>query len=201
MDGCWAFWKLGCVIDWEAWAAIGSLLAVITAVSVSLFTARQARAAKRQENAIILAQLYGEAKKILFTSEWCIELTRKAKSGAIPDDHDPPFNLAIRDLRTLNTLVYDLHGHVVPQFDRKVAGVLIYQYTTIKTHLNMVSETLKEMHGVRTSKQFRRLEKHISALQTASFNIVGDLAHVLGYTDKEERNPGPESYTTWATFE
>lgn len=158
------------------------------------------RAAKKQENSIILAQLYGEAKKILFTSDWCIQL-RKAQSGTIPDDHDPPCGLAIRDLRTLNTLVYDLHGHVVPKFDCKVAGVLIYQYAILKTHLNMVAETLKELDGVRASKRFRRLEKHISALQTASFNIVGDLAQSLGYTNPEDRNPGPESYSTWASYE
>ena len=201
MDGCWAFWRLGCVIDWQAWGAIGSLLAVVTAVSISLVGAQRAKAAKVQENSIILAQLYSEAKKILFTSEWCTQLTGQVRAGAIPGDYDPPFNFAIRDLKTLNTLVYDLHGHVVPQLERKVAGVLIYQYATIKTHLNMVQQTLKDLKSLPGSKQFKRLENHIAALQTASFNIVEDLAHLLGYKNREDRNPGPESYTTWAAYD
>lgn len=198
MDGCWKFWELGCVINWQAWGAIGSLLAVITAITISMRSELISRSGKVKENSIILAQLYSEAKKILFTSEWCIQLTSKVRDGSIPGDYDPPFNFAIRDIKTLNTLVYDLHGHVIPQFERTVAGVLIYQYTNIKTHLNMIRQTLEELNDLPSSKQFSRLELHIFALQTASFNIVADLAHNLGYVDLEDRNPGPESYTVWA---
>ena len=82
-----------------------------------------------------------------------------------------------------------------------VAGVLIYQYTTIKTHLNMIQQILKELKDLPCSKQFNRLELHISALQNASFNIVEDLAHALGYSNSEDRNPGPESYTAWAAYD
>ncbi|WFC61508.1 hypothetical protein EWH21_07145 [Pseudomonas sp. REST10] len=201
MDGCWAFWELGCVIDWQAWGAIGSLLAVATAIFISMLGERRVKAAKAQENLIILAQLYIEAKKILFTSEWCIQLTNQVRTGAIPADFDPPFKFAIRDIKTLNTLVYDLHGHVIPQFERMVANVLIGQYTNIKTNLNMIQQTLIELKDLPDSNKFNRLELHISALQMASFNIVEDLAHTLGYSNPEDRNPGPESYTAWAAYD
>ncbi|MGE8496334.1 MAG: hypothetical protein ACN6O6_02410 [Pseudomonas sp.] len=201
MDGCWAFWDLGCVIDWQAWSAIGSLLAVATAICITLRSEQRAKSAKIQENFIILTQLYIETRKILFTSEWCNQLTSQVRSGAIPAGFDPPFKFAIRDLKTLNTLVYDLHGHVIPQFERTVAGVLIGQYTNIKTNLNMVQQTLIELKELPYSKQFDRLELHISALQTASFNIVEDLAHTLGYSNPEDRKPGPESYTAWAAYD
>ena len=201
MDGCWAFWELGCVIDWEAWAALGSLLAVATALFVSFATARQMRDAKDHERRIILAQLYSEAKKILFTSEWCIQLSRQATAGEIPRTYDPPFTMALRDIRSLNTIVYDLHGHVVPQFERKVAGVLIYQYTVIKTHLNIMAQTLADSAGEPGARVFKRIEKHVFALQIASYNIVWDLADALGYDNIEDRDPGPESYTTWAADE
>jgi hypothetical protein len=201
MDGCWAFWEIGCVINWQAWSAIGSLLAVATAIFITLRGELRAQSAKTQENLIIISQLYIEAKKILFTAEWCSQLTSQVRTGAIPASFDPPFKFAIRDLKTLNTLVYDLHGHVIPQFERAVAGVLIAQYTNIKTNLNMLQQTLFELKELPYSKQFTRLELHISALQTASFNIVADLANALGYSDPEDRKPGPERYTEWAEFD
>ena len=104
MDGCWNFWELGCVIDWQAWGAIGSLLAVVTAIFISMRGERRIKAAKAQENLIKIAQLYSEAKKILFTSEWCTQLTSQVRTGAIPADFDPPFNFALRDLKLLTLL-------------------------------------------------------------------------------------------------
>lgn len=201
MDGCWAFWEIRCVINWQAWSAIGSLLAVATAIFITLRGELRAKAAKTQENRIILTQLYIEAKKILFTAEWCSQLTSQVRAGAIPADFDPPFKFAIRDLKTINILVYDLHGHVIPQFERTVAGVLIAQYTNIKTNLNMLHQMLIELKDLPYSKQFDKVQLHISALQTASFNIVEDLAHTLGFSNSEDRSPGPESYTVWAEYD
>ena len=37
MDGCWNVWELGCRIDWEAWAAIFTALAVAIALGLGVW--------------------------------------------------------------------------------------------------------------------------------------------------------------------
>lgn len=56
MDGCWEPWLVGCRIDWQAWSAIGTFLAVAAA----LFIARRDRRDRRRAEVIegkLLARL------------------------------------------------------------------------------------------------------------------------------------------------
>jgi len=201
MDECFAFWEASCSIDWSAWGAIGSMAAAIAAVAITLFNERKARKEKNETNSIILGQLYSEAKRILFVSEWYLDLERKIKAGALPDGFNAALNLAIKDVSSLNTQVYDLFASHIPQFRHRIAGVLIYQYSTIKTNLTAIEQTLQLLSAASPQKRFNKIGEHIAALQTSSFNIVEDLADILGYRERSDRTAGPESYSTWGLYE
>jgi hypothetical protein len=202
MDGCYAFWRLGCVVDWTAWGAIGSMLAAIVAIVISAASARKAQAERSQMNSVILGQLYIEAKRIYWVSDWFNQLKEQIHTGRIPSGYDPALKLALRDVRALNTRVYDRFGQHVPSLPHAIAGVLIAQYSAIQTKLGVIGQVLDTSQS-QTSLQFQfdRISDDVTTLRNSAFNIVGDLAGVLGYSDPSQRRPGPESYTTFAAYE
>lgn len=199
MDGCYAFWRLGCVIDWNAWGAIGSMLAAIVAILISVLSIRKNQTERSQMNSVILGQLYIEAKRIYWVSDWYGQLKEQILNGAIPSDYDPALKLAIRDVRTLSTRVYDRFGQHLPSLPHTIAGVLIAQYSEIQTKLGAIELALDQEVALQT--QFDRISNDVVMLRNAAFNIVENLADVLGYTDKSLRAPGPESYTTLTVYE
>jgi len=150
-------------------------------------------------NSVILGQLYIEAKRIYWVSDWYGQLREQIRTGRIPEGYDPALKLALRDVRTLSTRVYDRFGQHVPSLPHAIAGVLIAQYSTIQTKLGAIEHVLEAEAPLQS--QFDRISDDVVTLRNAAFNIVGDLAAVLGYTDKSQREPGPESYTTFAAYE
>src|SRR5690606_30493997 len=138
MDGCYAFWRLGCTIDWEAWGAIGSMLAAIVAIAISVTSARNTQAERSKTNSVILGQLYIEAKRIYWVADWFGQLKEQIRSGSIPEGYDPALKLALRDIQTLSTRVYDRFGQHVPSLPHSIAGVLIAQYSSIQSNLGAI---------------------------------------------------------------
>lgn len=59
MDGCWQPWLVGCVIDWQAWAAIATFAAVFAALLIAHRERRDRRGAERAEGQL-LATLLGD---------------------------------------------------------------------------------------------------------------------------------------------
>lgn len=53
MDGCWQPWLVGCAIDWDAWAAIGTLAAVVVALMLSGRDRRDRRRAEAAEARLV----------------------------------------------------------------------------------------------------------------------------------------------------
>ena len=53
MDGCWQPWLVGCRIDWQAWGALGTLLAVIAALFIALWQRRDRVLAEQAEARLI----------------------------------------------------------------------------------------------------------------------------------------------------
>lgn len=199
MDGCYAFWQLGCVIDWDAWGAMGSLLAALSAVGITVFHERKDRRDRASKEKSILAQLYIEAKKILFVTEWSLEYSRKVQGGNLPEGFDAALNLAIKDIAGLNTSVYDLFSGDLLQISQPTAGLLIAQYSVIKTQLHYVKQLLEGTAELSPQKRFNKLEEHVMLLQTPAFDIVHTLGAKLGYKFAD-RSPGPESYSSLGLY-
>lgn len=197
MSTCWAFWEAGCVIDWEAWSAIGSLAAVFFAVASTVRIERRAYSEKEAAQKAVLIQIFDEARTIMFTANWCKQLNDQASSGRIPSSFDPPFAVAIIDIKKLNTHIYDLHGHTLPQLPSPLSGVLMGQYRKIKTHLNIISAILSDTKDQPAHKVFHSIYPHIESLLIPSSNIALDLASHLTFEQGSNLDPGPESYTTW----
>ena len=200
MDGCVAFWELGCRIDWEAWSAIGAMLAAVVAVWVTLRADKRITRDRSETNHIVLAQLYAEARDTMYKASWCLDLDRQIKDGCLPRGYEPALGLALRDLRELNTHIYDRFGQVILQFRPAIAGVLISQCAAIRTELGHLSGLLSES-TLSKQKAFDRSLGSVQRIRNSAFNIAHDLAMELGRNDPEELEPGPESYSVFAPEE
>lgn len=202
MGSCYAFWKVGCAINWVAWGAIGSMLAAIVAIAISVATSQKVQRERRQMNSVILSQLYAEARQIYWVADWFGQLKKQIEQGAIPASFDPVLKPALRDIQSLSTRVYDRFGHHVPSFSNGVAGVLIAQYSAIQSRLASIERALYSGSSLTSlQKQFDYISGDVLVLRNSAFNIVCDLANELGYKDDAQRQPGPERYTSLSEYE
>src|SRR5690606_3328714 len=133
---------LGCTIDWEAWGAIGSMLAAIVAIAISGTSARNTPAERSKTNSVVVGQRYLEARRVYWVSDWSGHLKEHIRCGSIPEGYDPALKLALRDIQTLSTRVYDRFGQHVPSLPHSIAGVLIAQYSSIQSNLGAIEQIL-----------------------------------------------------------
>lgn len=69
MDGCWEPWVVGCVIDWEAWAAIGAFLASAAALWIARQSGRDSRMREVAQARVVAGTMVGGIDSLLHEIE------------------------------------------------------------------------------------------------------------------------------------
>ena len=85
MDGCWNFFLLGCVIDWQAWAAIFTAFAAGVALWVAGSERRARESAEFAESKVmgqVLSHALRDARDRLFTLREGFDLANKSGGDA-----------------------------------------------------------------------------------------------------------------------
>ena len=200
MDGCVAFWLIGCKIDWEAWGAIASMLAVVVALGISIHGSRAQTREQAKINRVVAYQVHFELKRIYNTATWCLLYNSSVESGRIPENYTKAIQLAITDLRKLETPVFDAYGQVIPKFDSMLASTVIAAYATIKKNIAHIDRYI-EQHGLKYDQEtFTDLCSFASDLQAGTIVAVGQSAKYSGLNVADATKCGPESYSIRAKY-
>ena len=194
MDGCWQPWLLGCVIDWEAWAAIGTFLAVAYAILTSIQTEKRRVKESADLNRTFVGQLHSELLRIHRISSWWIQLKKSFDRGEIPHGFEPAIALAISDARKIDTPTYDAFRHLMPSIDPRTARFLIPAFTSVTAVITFI-RTEQERSGLPASQEvFDRLKDEICSLQTALHVALLHTSAYIGADPKEAMTAGPARY-------
>ena len=201
MDGCFAFWRIGCRIDWEAWAAIGSMLAVFVAVGASIFNQRHIQRERAKINKVIIYQIHFELKRIYNVATWCLDLYGSVQAGRLPENYSPAIKLAVTDLRKLETPVFDTYGQEIPGFDSFLASTVIAAYATIKKNVGHIARHVDQYGLIYDQKNFDELCRYASDLQAGTAIAVTQSAKYSGLDTSTALQCGPQSYSTLAQYQ
>jgi hypothetical protein len=201
MDGCLAFWQIGCKIDWEAWGAIGSMLAVVLALGLAIHGNRVRSREQAKINKVVAYQIHFELKRIYNIATWCLLYNSSVESGRVPENYTKAIQLAITDLRKLETPVFDAYGQVIPKFEYMLASTVIAAYSTIKKNIAHIDRHI-EQHGLKYDQEnFNKLCSYASDLQAGTAVAVGQSAKYSGLNPAEATKCGPESYSDRAAYQ
>lgn len=158
MDGCWRPWLLGCAIDWEAWAAIGSFLAVGAAVWIALASGREQRRREHSQAQVLAGTLAGGLAALLHEIAW-FRARFMLDNGENPDRFDGQY-------------------HASADFRREVAqGALRLQLLEVERsehHIHVLPSSVS-VPVVKITNLLRRIHKDAALLSRNGQADVGEL--------------------------
>lgn len=194
MDGCLQPWLVGCVIDWEAWAAIGTFLAIAYAIASTIRLERQRRKESADLNRTFVSQLHSELLSIYRIASWWIQLKKAFDYGEIPSGFEPAIALALADARKIDTPTYDAFRHLMPSIDPRTARFLIPAFASIATVISLI-RVEKERSGLSVTQDvFDRLKDDIVSLQPALHLALLHTSGFVGADSQGALDAGPSRY-------
>ena len=176
------------------------MLAVFAALCVSVFSYRRQERERAKINKVVIYQIHFELKRIYNVATWCLNLYGSVQAGRVPENYSRAIELAVTDLRKLETPVFDTYGQEIPRFDSFLASTVIAAYATIKKNVGHIARHI-DRHGLSYDQEnFNDLCRYASDLQAGTAIAVTQTAKHSGLDASTALQCGPESYSTFAKY-